>query len=145
MALSKAILGIGSKLQMGDGGSPEDFDDIVEIKSISFDGFQVEEVDTTHMESPDRYREFKPTLKNSQFVTMESHFLPDEQTQQDLKDNMEDLAIVNWKVVLPDTTVLAFSGFVSGFTPGPIVVDNVIALTLSIRINGAVEITPPAP
>lgn len=145
MSLSEAQLGIGSELSMGNGASPEAFGTVSEVKAINFDGFQVEEVDTTHMQSPNRYREFKPTLKNSQSVTIESHFLSKDNPQKTMKTNFENMAIIGWKLELPDGTEFLWKGFVSNFVPGPVVVDNVVSLSFTIRISGAVQITYPTP
>jgi predicted secreted protein len=143
MALSEAILGIETEVRIGDGGSPENFTLLPEIKSISFGGFTAEQVDTTHMQSPNRYREKRSTLKDSTNVTLESHYLPSSAEQQLVKQALEDLAVVNWEIETPDGTLHEFTGQVIGFTISSIVVDNVIPLNIEISINGEVEITEP--
>src|SRR5690606_30062497 len=126
MALSQAILGIETEVKIGNGASPEVFTLLPEIKSISFGGFTAEEVDTTHMQSPNRYREKRATLKDSTSVTLESHYLPENTAQQAVKTAFEALSVVNWTVETPDGTMHEFTGQVIGFTISSIVVDNVI-------------------
>jgi hypothetical protein len=49
-----------------------------------------------------------------------------------------------WLITFTDSgaTTIGFSGIVTGFAPDEVVVDNIVTAQLTIKINGAVTITP---
>src|SRR5262245_34626926 len=105
--------GMGAILQRGDGQSPENFVDMVGVKSITGPSISRDTHDTTDM-SADQYRTFIGGLVDGGEVSFEANFLPRDPTQtQDVPDNEApgfmgefDLAscdsLGNWRILIPD-------------------------------------------
>ena len=81
MTASQATIAFGTLLKVGDGASPENFTAIAEIKDITPPPQTREFADVTHMQSPGKVREFKPTVINPGEIRCKCNFLPDNSTQ----------------------------------------------------------------
>jgi len=115
MAASTATSGFGCLLKAGDGGGPEVFTTIAEVKSISGPNFQVSFAEVTHMESPSAVREYIPTLIEPGDVTFTVNFLPDNATHDAMRTDLLARTKRNFKLVLTDGTpaTWSFSGYYS--------------------------------
>lgn len=74
MAKSTGETGRGLSIQIGDGGSPEQFVTVANATSIAVQGRDVEEIDFTHLLSDGGYREFRPGFKDPGNAPIEFHF-----------------------------------------------------------------------
>ena len=113
MAVTKARSGFGTLFQRGDGATPEVFTTIAEVMDVEGPEKKVNFDDATHMESPDQYAEFIPTMKESGSVTFNVSFLPDDGTHASLNTDLEAMTKRNFRIVLPSATKRwEFTGFV---------------------------------
>jgi hypothetical protein len=100
--------GMGAVLQRGDGASPENFVDVVGIKSISGPSIARDTHDTTDMAS-EQYRSFIGGLVDGGEITFEGNFLPRDPTQHQEDgglmgefDKSSCDSLRNWRIVIPD-------------------------------------------
>jgi len=140
--MSDSILGIGTQLQLGDGEGPEVFTTVAEVQSINGPSLSTNAVEVTNMDSPDKYMEFIPGLRDAGEISFEINYLFDNATHgkdtgilQDFDD--AETKVRNWKIIFPDTgsTTWDFSGFVTEFTMNDPVEDKITA-SLTIKITG---------
>jgi hypothetical protein len=134
----------GTLLKMGDGGSPEGFTTIGEVRSISGPAVNVTVVDTTTHSTAGNYREKAPVLIDAGKATFEVNFNPDDPTLNPTLDTsvwgtMDQLLTVNFELHFspanPNNQVMHFAGFVTehGFN---FPVDNVQTANIGIEISG---------
>ncbi len=118
--MSDATASYGTQFQVGDGGGPEVFTAVAEVKSIG--GFEIsantEEV--THMLSTRRFREFVKTVLEMGDIDLTVNWLPANATQDattGMVSLLEDFGITNFKIVWPDAanTEWIIPGFATGF------------------------------
>lgn len=77
---SEAKLGYGTKLLMGDGGSPETFAEIGEVGDFE-DGDTIELVEVTNHQSPNGRREYIAGMKDGAEISFPVNYLPSHATQ----------------------------------------------------------------
>ncbi len=112
----------GTLLQMGDGGTPENFTTIAEVVEITGPRYTVDTVDTTSHSSPGGYEEIVTTIRRSGEVTFSINYLPTNATHNattGLLAALDGVVETNFQLVFPDdaNTTWEFSAYVTGFEP----------------------------
>lgn len=145
----EAIHGYGAQLLLGDGASPESFDAVADVASITPGDMTTAVIEKTHLRSPEAHREKMPGLRDSGPFTVQLNWRPDHESQSNAGGGAGSFAsgglvaiwrnrtTHNWKIVLNDgspATEWPFRGFISKFQPGEIGPDD--------KIGATVEITP---
>lgn len=143
MPETQGVVGLGTLLKIGDGQSPEVFTAIAEVKDITGPGLTQEFAEFTHQQSPNRFREYKPTFKNSGDVTFKVNMLPDDLTQgfttSGLLKDYEDQTLRNFQILYPDAgaTLAAFHAYVANMQPAAPMAAP-LEFNLTLRITGPV-------
>jgi hypothetical protein len=145
----EAIHGYGAQLLVGDGASPEGFDAIADVISITPGEMSTAVIDKTHLRSPAAHREKMAGIRDSGPFTVNLNWRPDHESQNNTGGGAGSFATGglvamwiartthNFKIVLNDgspATEWPFRGIVTRFQPGEIGIDD--------KINATVEITP---
>lgn len=144
----EAIVGYGAQLLVGDGASPEGFEAIADLMSITPGEISSAIIDKTHLRSPDGHREKTVGLTDSGPFSLTGNWRPNHASQSYVGGGTGSFAsgglpkmLANkteknfkLKLVLPDTTSLEwpFRGVVSKFQPGTISGDERIPFTAEI-------------
>ena len=143
-------IGAGSKLQKGDGASPENFVDVLGIKSISGPGISRDAVETTDMQTGG-WKTFIGGLKDGGEVGFEANFLPTDPTQNQSPggfmsefDKHSCDSLGNWRIVLPPCdgepdAYWEFAGVVTG-QEIDIPLDDVMGFNGTIKVSGRPEL-----
>lgn len=140
MARTKAKTGFGSKLKIGDGGSPtEAFTALGELRGpLSVSGQAWDFDDATVMDSPDQYREEIPTLKSNAELSLELNYDPANTTYETaLKTAFEAGTLTNFQLHLPASTskMITFAAFVASHSI-TVVKDGTMVLAVSLKMQG---------
>lgn len=155
-AAEGAIHGYGAELKMGDGASPETFESIATITSITPGEMVTEDIDRTHLRSPDAHREHMPGMRDSGAFVLNGVWLPEEQSHSNTGGGSGAFAdgglIAKWRgrethnfrIELfrpgsPNMVTWPFRGYVSRFQPGEIGVADKINFTAEIRPTEAYD------
>ncbi len=143
----EAFHGYGSQLMVGDGASPEGFDAIADILSITPGDMSTAVIEKTHLRSPEAHREKLAGLRDSGPFTIAGNWRPKHESQSNAGGGTGSFAsggliyfwrnrtVKNWKIVLSDgspATEWPFTGFVSKFQPGEIGPDDKVGFTAEI-------------
>ncbi|MEM3453498.1 MAG: phage tail tube protein [Candidatus Hadarchaeum sp.] len=137
--MTTAISAFGTYLKVGDGGSPETFTTIAEVKDITGPDFTLDTVEVTNQDSG-HWKEFIPTLLAAGEVRFSVNFVPTDATQgysTGLLKDMVNRTKRNFKLVFPDasSTTWSFSAYVTAFSPKAAVRD-VLAADITLKITG---------
>lgn len=147
-AAEQAIHGYGAQLEVGNGASPtETFQAIAAVRSITPGAMNTEDIDRTHLRSPDAHREHMPGLRDSGAFTCELIWLPRDESQSfagggagsftggGLLDMWTQRTLHNFKIAIysdgSPSIDWPFRGYVSQFQPGQIGSDGLITATAS--------------
>ena len=113
------------------------------VKSIKGPSIKVDFADVTTHDSTDAWEEVVATIIRSGEVTVELEY---ETAAIDIKNSGSGfLAIllsrtaVTWEITMPDSSVISFSGFATGFEPN-MAHDGSLSATLKIKPTGAVTL-----
>lgn len=132
----------GIILKRGNGGAPETFASVAEVKDIKPFKLKAETKETTHHGSAGGWRTFKATLIEGGECTFKINFLPDDTTHSfsaGLAADLMNRQQRNYQIILPDTTTSGyqFAAIVTQFDPdGP--VDGLLETDVTLKITGAV-------
>lgn len=139
MTASQAIFAQGTMFQVGDGGAPETFTNMAEVRGIDGPGLTRAEYDVTHQGSPNGYVETKPGLRDGQTVTFEVAWLPGDPTHdQDsgLIYQFHKDTVTNFRIVLVNSLgYIQFPGFVKDIGLS-FPIDNVMVAPVTVRVAG---------
>lgn len=134
-------VGYGAQLMVGNGATPEVFEAIAGVVSITPGGMNTEDIDVTHLRSPDAHREHKAGIRDSGAFTVAFKWLPEHQSQSNTGGGSGPFAsggLValwrgranhNFRIVLDDGSprfTWEFRAYVSQFQPGEIGVATAI-------------------
>lgn len=137
--MSNAISAYGTLLKRGDGGSPETFSTIAEVRSISGPSMETDEAEvTTHSSAAaGAYREFILTLIDAGSIEFEINYVPSDATHIGVRNDFLNRTKRNYQIVLPgNVQTISFTGYVKSM-PLEFPVDDAIKAKVSIRCTGA--------
>lgn len=142
---SKAGIGLGTVVSIGNGATPEVFTPVSELKSIVQSGRQVATEDVTSMESS--AREFIPTLLDSGTWELTGSRIGTDAGQIAMEAAMNTLAMHNFVIQLPpeatQTTkgdAFAFSALVQEVNYN-LAVDKARTFTARLKVSGSITVT----
>lgn len=132
------VAGASGVLSSGAEGT-EAFTTVAEITNISGPGIKLELIDATHMESPDAFREFIPSLLDGTEVSFDLNYLPGDTNQGGLRDDQLDRAVRNYRIVWTDedSSTDQFAGYVTDFTPSA-KIDDKLSASATLKITGPI-------
>lgn len=137
--MSDAMSTQGVYIGTSDGGSPESFDELAEVKSIGGPNETSEELDVTHLRSPGAYREFIQSFKDGGELPLTMNFVSGSASQLALLADYEanPQTVKRRRIFYPDGSTVTFSSFVKARNT-PVAVGAVLELQATLRISGAV-------
>lgn len=153
-AAEGAIHGYGAQLMVGDGASPEVFEAIAAVVSIEPGAMETDDIDRTHLRSPDAHKEHMPGMRDSAAFTVRGIWLPEEQSQSNTGGGSGPFvsggivalwrgrATHNFKIILGDSSPSIewpFRGYVGRFQPGAIGTTDKIDFTAEFRPTEAYD------
>jgi len=135
-------------LQLGDGGGPEAFTTIAEVKDISGPDISVDTEDITPHDAVGGWEEFIPTILRSGEITFDLNFVPSNAAHGDTSGGLINLlknrTKRNFKMVLPTspTYTWAFAAYVTGFSNSE-PVGGVLGASVTLKPTGALTLSTP--
>lgn len=135
---TQARAAYGTKIKMGDGGSPETFTEIPEAGDIDGPGIEVESEDvTTHSSAASgANREFIPTLITHKDCEFDLNYVHSDPMHIALRQACQARTLKNFQLVNPlATETISFSGYVVGI-PFSFPVAGAMKFKVSIKVSG---------
>lgn len=140
--MSEARIGWGGECQLGASSSVASLVELEEVTSFGLPDDQADEVEVTHLKSPDRRKEFISGLTDGGEVEVSLNYVPGSATDvliRDAKDAGDTRAV---RFIIPDEQGVAewqitTQCFVKGYSRGPVTAGEKIAATVRLRITGA--------
>jgi len=138
--MSNAVSSFGTLLKIGDGGDPESFTTIAEVKDISGPSLSLATEEVTNHSSPAGFREYTGTLLDAGEVTFDINFIPTDSTHNastGLIADMVNRTKRNFQLVFPDAgnTTWQFTALVTGFELSE-PVEGTLSASVTLRITG---------
>lgn len=138
---SAAVAAIGTLVKIGDGGAPETFSTIAEVKDISGPAMTADTIEVTSQDSTGGYKEYIPSLKDGGELSFPMNFV-NSAAQDALITDYTNRTKRNFQVVTthgaPKT--FSFAGYITNVSHSFPVAD-VAQRDVTIKITGAVTIS----
>jgi hypothetical protein len=140
--MSQSTFAKGTQLRSGDGGSPEVFTLIPEVRSITGPGMSADVLDATSHDTPSGFRDKKQGLKDWGTLSFELLWIPSHAQHQRLFDDFKAGTERNYELVFPNpgNTKFSFKGFVNSCPPTA-AFDALLTMNVEITILGDPEPT----
>lgn len=143
MAESNAQLGYGSVFQIQTENSPDNYVDLAEIFNITPPSSTLDQIDVTHMTSPNRRREFISGLNDSGEASLEMNFVPGS-TSDDRLFELINLPTGqsrrrNCRISFPNGVTWSFAAELTGYEPA-VPVDDRMTATVTFKVTGDVTV-----
>lgn len=141
MTASQAMIAYGSKWSLetvdSPNQSPPDWHEMGEVFNITPPNAQVDDVDVTHNQSPNRTREFIAGLNDPGEASFEINWVPGSATDTIINALKDAGTVVSHKIDFPNGLYWEFTGYVKGFEPTMQTEDKMTA-TVTVKVSGAV-------
>jgi hypothetical protein len=144
--MSDARIGWGGKVLLATDNTEATLTQLAEVVETTFPQDEAEEVDVTHLLSPQRRREFKAGLIDGGDVTVTLNYTPGSATDLLLTAAQEAGDTRKARFVIPDETGsgaadwnMTVSCFVKRYAPDNMTAGDKITATAILRITGARE------
>jgi hypothetical protein len=136
--MSDAILGFGTLFQTSDGASPATWSTVAEVTMITPPGPSRDNIDLSHENGPNEWRENMPGLKSPGELKLEFNFIPGGDSYNDLFAELGDQLIRQRRIVFPNSAILGFSAFLTALeSDAPI--DAQLKATATFQLSGQVD------
>jgi predicted secreted protein len=141
--VSNAKTAVGTQVKRGDGGSPETFTKIAEVKSVKGPSQDVNVIDVSNFDSPNGYEEYAVGLKKGGVLQCSVNLIPQDSVYKLLLADFESRRIGNYQVILPDasSTTGSFLAFVAKLDR-TLDVKQVMEVAIDLQITGAITWAP---
>lgn len=133
---TEASIGHGSLFERSSNGlSTGVFSTVGEVLDIAPPSMTRDVVDATHMQSPERWREYIAGLKDGGEVSVEVNFVPGNAATTAALADLNTDTPGYYKITFPDDTEWGFAAFMTGIEPGDPLDDKMTA-TFTFKLTG---------
>lgn len=149
-----SVHGYGAELLVGSAASPNSFEAVAGVVRITPGEMSTEDIDITHLRSPDAHREHRPGLRDSGAFSAEVILMPGDESQNNAGGGDEAFEsgglIAMWRNRTTHDFIIRFAegspshewpfrGYVSSFQLGEIGPDDVVKATVGIQPTQAFD------
>lgn len=134
--MSEAMIGYGSRFQIGDNSSPTLWADVAEVTDITPPSDSVDVVDVTHMQSPNRTREFILGLNDPGEASFTINFIPGGDGDAAIQALRGSGEVVPLRIIYPNDFAWTFEGLLTGYTP-TVPTDDKMTAEVTFKVTGS--------
>lgn len=140
MADTEAMLGYGSKYEVLDPSlSPPAYVEIAEVFNLEPPSFTAARVEATHMQSPNRTREFIPGMIEPGAASFEMNFIPGSDSDELILAHQQAGTRTTHRITFPNNVTWSFTASFENYQPSAPTDDR---MTASVSVNVGGSITP---
>lgn len=142
MPASEAMIGYGSVFEIVNENSPNQYTALAEVFNITPPSSVLDQIDVTHMQSPDRRREFISGLIDSGECSFEMNFIPGSTSD----DRLWELLSLptgasrrrSCRISYPNGHTHTFDAELTNYEPA-IPTDDKMTATVTFKVSGAIS------
>jgi hypothetical protein len=135
---TQALIGHGMTFEYADAATPTSFTYLAEIYDITPPSSTIDQLDVTHMQSPDRNREFIPGLSDPGEFSFEMNYVPGSTSDASLRAAKGKR---KWcRVTFPNGRQLLFFASLQTYEPAAPTDDKMTA-SVSFKVSGNPQLT----
>lgn len=135
--MTDAAIGYGSTYEIWDAGqSPAAFVEIAEVFNITPGAAVADRIDATHMQSPNRRREYIAGLIDNGEASFELNWVPGNASDVLIRELMDSGDAVEHRITFPNNVTVTYTASIIGFEK-EIPVDDRMTATITVAVSGA--------
>jgi hypothetical protein len=143
MPASGAMLGYGSTFEIVSDSSPDVYVAMAEVISITPPSSVLDQIDVTHMQSPDRRREFISGLIDGGECSFDMNFIPGS-TSDDRLFELLNLPVGSTRrrssrISFPNGVTWTFDAELTGYEP-TVPFDDKMTATVTFKVTGSLTV-----
>lgn len=139
MTASAAITGYGTIVKVRTGASPPAWFTLGEVASVTPPSGSADEVEVTHLTSPNRTKEYIQGLIDLGEVPLKINWIPGNTTDEFLLDWQEEGDNREVQIVYPNQVTDTFPAFVKTYSGEEITPEGKMSGSVALRVAGAKE------
>ncbi len=139
--MSDADLGYGLTFRIKASAEATDYTALAEVYSVTPPESTIDTVEVTHMQSPNRKREYIPALSDNGTASAEMNYVPGSATDLLIEGLISAGDVVGAEITYANGTVVAFDCMVSSYSKD-VPVDDRMTATVEFQVTGDVTLTP---
>lgn len=136
MATANAVIGYGTTFAFGDGADPEVFTALAEVTDITPPSDSIDIIETTHMTSPNRTKEFIAGLSDPGECSFDIHFIPGTGDDTVIQGRRNTGTVNNYQITWPGSGTWTFAAILTGYAPTAPVNDRMTA-TVTFKVTSS--------
>ena len=114
----------------------ETFSDISEVTELPLPSEEGTEVEATHLNSPNKMREYISGLADGGEIAFTCNFIPSDTSQAAMRTLRRSGAANNFKIIFTTGEYVTFTAFVKAWDAGSASPDGVISATITLKLTG---------
>lgn len=142
--MTNAIIGHGLVYAIEDSpAGTGTFTNVAEVIDLTPPNTMTDDVDATHFESPNKFREYIPGLIEPGDCSFRINWIPNDTTGARLMALRTSGEVLQHQVTWPNGVTWTFSAYVKGFEPDT-PIDGRMTATVTCKVSGSVVEAPAA-
>lgn len=137
--MTDASIGYGSLYEIHNGLSPGAFVAVAEVYNLTPPSFTPDKIDATHMQSPNRTREFIPGLIDPGEAEFEMNFVPGSASDLRIQALLLSGEVLQHRITFPNAATWTYLAYVAGYVPAAPTDDRMTA-TVTVALSGTVAV-----
>lgn len=137
--MTDAAIGYGSKYEIHDDLSPGAFVEVAEVFNLTPPSFTSDRIDATHMQSPNRTREFIAGLIDPGEAEFEMNFVPGSAADARIQALQLAGTVLQHRITFPNGVTWTYLASVIGYVPAAPTDDRMTA-TVTVAVSGTVAV-----
>lgn len=133
--MTDAQIGYGTKYRIMDDGSTPEFFEVAEVITVTPGEATADRVDSTHMQSPNRRREYISGLIDSGEASFEINWVPGSETDEFIRDLFESGEVRDHQIELPNGVTVTYEASIIGYSKA-IPLDDRMTATITVAVSG---------
>jgi predicted secreted protein len=143
MTTTLARIGYDTKFAIENAVGSGVYVELAEVFSVTPPSGTIDQIDATHMQSPDRTREFIPGLKDAGSASAEMNYIPNSSTDQLLMLLSINGEKRSMRITYPNGVTVTFPASVESYEQN-IPLDDKMTAVITLKVSGAVTIAAAA-
>lgn len=134
MPATQAMIGHGTLFEVHNGAAPGAFVEIAEVNDITPPSETTDVIDATHMQSPNKIREFISGMTDPGEASFDMNFVPGSPSE-DLILAWRDGGRRQCRITFPNGATWTFDGLCTGYEPA-VPTDDKMTATVTVKVTG---------
>ncbi len=134
--MTDARIGYGTKYRIMDSNSPATYFEVGEVINVTPGEATADRIDATHMQSPNRRREYIAGLIDNGEASFEINWVPGDETDEFIRELFESGETRDHQIEFPNGAAVTYEASIIGYSKA-VPIDDRMTATVTVAVSGA--------